>query len=64
LYTDATSSTTFTGNAWIENTDALGYGTFPLLAIESSTPASSLSPHQAKLDFNGFSAVVGLLFHF
>ena len=62
--TDATSSTTTTGNAWIENVNALGFGTFPLLYLESSTPSSSVSPRQAKLDFSGFSAVVGFLFHF
>ncbi len=62
--TDTATVMTTTGNAWIENTNAFGFGTFPLLTLESSTPSSSLTPHQAKLDLSGFSAVIGFLFHF
>ncbi len=56
-------TSTTTGDAWIEPTDALGFGTFPLLTVNSSTP-STAGAYKAKLGFSGFSAVLGFLFHF
>jgi opacity protein-like surface antigen len=62
--TISSGTTSTTGNLWIEQIDALGTGTFPLLEFESGTPSSTYSPTQAKLGFSGFSAVLGFLFHF
>jgi opacity protein-like surface antigen len=62
--TMSNTSISTTGNVWIEHVNALGFGTFPLLYVETATPPSAYTPVQAKLDFSGFSAVAGFIFHF
>jgi len=54
--------TTVTGNVWLMNSTVYG-SAYPVLGISSSTPPSSLSPVQAKLDLSGFSAQIGFIFH-
>jgi hypothetical protein len=56
-------SSSTTGNAYIVDLDALGFGTFPGLTISDTTPTGT-GVRAAKIDLSGFSAVIGFLFHF